>query len=363
MRDEDARLYAELEGRLRAAGLGRVLDELLALARPAISLGLTRVDEATIPIGASKVGGTADLPPAAEWPSWLGRPLPFIAQARLEEVAALDPEGDLPHRGLLSFFYAINDPDGSLHVRDGTIHWQVIYTADATTLERRPLPEALVGGLETAFPACAVAPVRRLTLPPNENELADARGFTNDERLALIGVVGGASVGFDELMDHRLLGYPYTLDSPHPFLEGYLAHNGIERPMPPGDPEQQRERYQRAMATLREAAQEWRPPIGGYQTPDDVWRAMADFQSRADMAPLRRALNDLEPTPPPLDFQARMAALERAADAEWRLLLQVYSNGEAEMDWAGGGVIHFGIARADLAARDFSRVWVNLDFL
>jgi hypothetical protein len=33
------------------------------------------------------------------------------------------------------------------------------------------------------------------------------------------------------------------------------------------------------------------------------------------------------------------------------------------MDWAGGGVIHFGIERAALATRDFSRVWVSLQFL
>jgi uncharacterized protein YwqG len=277
MREEDAPLYAELAERLRAAGLGRVLDDVLALVRPAISLDLTRVDEATIPVGASKVGGTADLPPGAAWPEWRGVPLPFIAQVRLEEVAPLDPEGDLPHRGLLSFFYAMNDPDGGLHLDDGSIHWHVRYTEDATTLERRPLPEALVGGMDTAFPTCAVAPRRRLTLPPNENELAEARGFTNDERLALIDVVtGDRFTSFEAEMDHRLLGYPYTLNNPRPFSEAHLQH---------------------------------------------------------------------------------------VAEGEWRLLLQVYSNEEAQMDWAGGGVIHFGIARTDFAAREFSHVWVNLDFV
>lgn len=51
------------------------------------------------------------------------------------------------------------------------------------------------------------------------------------------------------------------------------------------------------------------------------------------------------------------------ADEEWRLLLQVYSDTEADMDWAGSGVTHFGFARADLAAHDFSRVWVDPHFL
>jgi uncharacterized protein DUF1963 len=362
MRDADAPLYAALADRLRVAGLGRVLDDLLALARPAVSLRLMRVDEAAIPVGACKVGGTADLPSGVAWPEWRGGPLPFVAQVRLEEVAALDPEGDLPHHGMLSFFYALNGPDGNLRLEDDPAACRVLYIADVTALERRPLPDALVGGMETAFPACAVTPVRRLTLPPDENGLAAARGFTNDERLALIDVVGGESAGFDEVMDHRLLGYPYTLDGPHPFLEAYLERNGIERPTP-GQQEEWRARYQRAMETLQEAAQDWRPPAEGYQSADDVWRAMADFESRVDMAPLISAAHDLQPPPPPPGYQARMAALTQAADDEWRLLLQVYSNEAAEMDWAGGGVIHFGIARADLAARDFSRVWVNLDFV
>jgi hypothetical protein len=39
-----------------------------------------------------------------------------------------------------------------------------------------------------------------------------ALGFTNDERLAYIDLVGGSSAGFETEMDHRLLGYPYTLE-------------------------------------------------------------------------------------------------------------------------------------------------------
>jgi hypothetical protein len=200
-----------------------------------------------------------------------------------------------------------------------------------------------------------------LTLPDSESAAVRGLGFANDERLGYIDLVGGSSVGFDDEMDHRLLGYPYDLE-PDPFLEGYLWRNGIERPTMPADAAGQ-ERRQRAMAAVHEAAKEWRPPVEGYRTPDDVWRVIADFASRVDMASLQRAVEDLQPRPAPPDFLARLEALRRAAEAEWRLLLQVYSNEEAEMDWAGGGVIHFGIARADLVARDFSRVWVNLDFM
>jgi hypothetical protein len=201
-----------------------------------------------------------------------------------------------------------------------------------------------------------------LTLPPDPNEVAAAQCFTNDERLALIGIQGGElDTDFEDEMDHRLLGYPYTLNGSDSFLAGYLARNGIERPEPPREYEQTLEQRRRALAALQKTADAAR----GMHSLSDLWRAMGEPRSTDDRAQLIDLLNAVyDPPPqPPQDFQVRMAALREAAEREWRLLLQVYSNEEADMDWAGGGVIHFGIARADLAARDFSRVWVNLDIV
>ncbi len=52
--------------------------------------------------------------------------------------------------------------------------------------------------------------------------------------------------------------------------------------------------------------------------------------------------------------------LDRQITEEWRLLIQVYSNEDAEMDWMGGGVLHFGVRREALVIRDFSQVWASL---
>jgi uncharacterized protein YwqG len=363
MRDEDRNLYAALETRLRAMGLGRVAKKVLRLVRPAIRLDLTRTEEAAIPVGTTKVGGSADLLPGVEWPGWHGGPLPFVAQVRLEEMAALDPEGDLPHQGVLSFFYADDDPESGFAVVDDPTAWRVLYSADATRLERQPLPDelALADGYHAAFPACAVTCSRRLTLPDAAVATVRALGLTNDEHRAYSDLVMGLSAGFEAEMDHRLLGYPYTLE-PDPFLAGYLARNGIERPTLPEDPAGQ-ERVEQAKAILQEEAKKWQLPIGDYHGPEDAARAIADLTASVDIASLHRALAGLEPTPPPPEYLAQMEELRRAAEEEWRLLLQVYSNGEAEMDWASGGVLHFGISRADLAARDFSRIWVNVDFV
>jgi Domain of unknown function (DUF1963) len=369
MREEDRLLYADLEARLRAMGLGRVAESVLRLARPAIRLDLTPTEEKAISVGATKVGGSADLPPDVAWPWWRGGPLPFITQVRLEEVAGHDPEGDLPHQGLLSFFYAPTDPESGEGVDEDfnvdPTAWRLVYTPDTTRLERRqeqwPRPERLFYRFQTAYPACAVACSRRLTLPNVEAAAVRALGFTNDERLGYIDLVSGESAGFETEMDHRLLGYPYTLN-PDPFLSGYLARNGIERPTLPEDPAGQ-ERLERAKAILAEQAQTWRLPLpGDYRGPEGVARAIADLTAAVDIAALHQALAGLGPTPPPPPaYLARMEALRWAAEAEWRLLLQIYSNDEAEMVWPD--VLHVGIAQADLATRDFSRVWVKPDFM
>jgi hypothetical protein len=361
MREEDRALSAALEERLRAAGLGRVVAEVLELARLAIRLDLTRAAaEGDILVGATKVGGTADLPPDVAWPEWRGGPLPFIAQVRLEEVAELDPEGDLPHRGLLSFFYMPNDPDLGLRVEEDPTAWRVLYTEDTARVERRPLPRALAAGLEMAYPACAVTCSRRLTLPSSMTEAVQSLRLSEDEQGAYSDIVSGESAGFETEMDHRLLGYPYVL-GPYPFLAGYLARSGIERPVTPENP-RGRERRARALNTLQEAARQWRAPAEGASLLE-ILRITTGNLARVNIASVLRATRDMRPTPAPPEYQARMDELQRAAEQEWRLLLQVYSNEEAEMDWAGGGVIHFGIARVDLVAHGFSQVWVDLDVL
>lgn len=321
----DATLAAALAERLRANGLARVVDDLLALAQPAIRLDLTRVDdEATLPPGGSKVGGAPDLPADLEWPaSDDGQRLPFIAQIRLGDIAALDPQSDLPHDGQLNFFYAINDAEGGLRSGDDATAWSVLWTRDETTpLARRPTPAALVEAPDGQFPACAVACARRLTLPAVYHAAIERLGFTHDERLGYIRVVGGADVGYLPEMDCRLLGYPYELE-PGTFVAAYMAAHGIEPPR----------------VDLSRAGQ-----LGPLDIARGLWRT-------------------LHPDPAALEAQRRRSELERLAAEEWRLLLQIYSNDEAAMDWAGGGVLHFGVQRAALAAREFSRVWVSLQFL
>lgn len=84
---------------------------LIDLLRPAIALNVEPCADAVMPVGASKFGGAPDVPAAFEWPLWNGRPLGFLAQINLREVAPFDVENVLPPSGLLAFFYEVEDPD------------------------------------------------------------------------------------------------------------------------------------------------------------------------------------------------------------------------------------------------------------
>lgn len=363
-RPEDAALAMALAERLRANKLTRVMDAVLALAQPAIHLDLTRMeDESELPLGASKVGGAPDLPPDAAWPTTsAGQPLPFIAQIRLADVASLDPNGDLPHTGLLSFFYAMNGPDRELRIEDDATAWRVIWTPeDDVSLIRMEAPQALRDALDSYFPACAVAFSLLLTLPGSESYPVQQLGLTNDERLGYINITTGSDVGYLAEMDLRLLGYPYELE-PGTFNEAYRVAHDEQPPVNEQHTEEMQERL-RAMERMQQAATRWMAPPEGYANTFARARALWGLWHDIDKDDRQLILSMSKPQPTSLEVRLAMLERQRAIEDEWRLLFQVYSNEEAEMDWAGGGVIHFGVTPDALAARDFSKVWVNLQYL
>lgn len=97
--------------RLEAAGLGDHADELVARGLPSIRLTATPAADGEIPVGASKFGGCPDVWPGFEWPVSGGRPLAFIGQMNIDELARYDEQGLLPSSGILSFFFDLAMPD------------------------------------------------------------------------------------------------------------------------------------------------------------------------------------------------------------------------------------------------------------
>ena len=68
--------------------------------------------------GRTRFGGQPDVPADFQWPTYVTdtaydetvkpRPLAFLAQIDCGALACMDPEGLLPRRGLLSFFYEMD---------------------------------------------------------------------------------------------------------------------------------------------------------------------------------------------------------------------------------------------------------------
>ena len=56
----------------------------------------------------SKWWGDPDMPEAMEYPMTEDYPLTFVCQINCEDIAKFDPEGMLPHEGMLYFFAALD---------------------------------------------------------------------------------------------------------------------------------------------------------------------------------------------------------------------------------------------------------------
>jgi hypothetical protein len=235
---------ADIIERFEAARLaGITVEGLASLVRPGIGFDLAPSDQGVpIPIGASKFGGTPDLPEGLDWPTFdddEDESLPFLLQVNLADVHEYDVEGLLPAEGML-YFFSDTQPD---ELDDG----RVLY-ADTTVdqLARRALPESLADRTDeddfiAELPEYLIVFGGCFTLPSNEfirdrAELTDADEDTINELRDYLRTCGDHEVCSS---GSRLLGWPDNmqgefLDSVKDIallqLRGYaLAPKGIEK--------------------------------------------------------------------------------------------------------------------------------------
>ncbi len=96
-----------------------VMEKLESLGKNSIELSIGFGESERYKKGGTRIGGPADLPVNFVWPTCEGkyyseteksvvenRPLSFLAQFNCEEMASFDTDHLLPDHGLLSFFYA-----------------------------------------------------------------------------------------------------------------------------------------------------------------------------------------------------------------------------------------------------------------
>ena len=91
-------------------------ERLMAVAKKEIRAAYRKSADA-LPAASTRIGGRPAVPEGFEWPYYTGkvypgeecksRPLSFLAQIDLKDVAHLDETGMLPKSGILSFFYEL----------------------------------------------------------------------------------------------------------------------------------------------------------------------------------------------------------------------------------------------------------------
>jgi uncharacterized protein YwqG len=218
---------AHLRAAFVAAGFSHLVSQMDLLVQPSIRLAAAPVDEASLPPGASKLGGLPDLPRGVEWPTWNDLPQSFLVQLRLADVqpflrGAL--AGALPEQGMLWFFYdAQQETFGTEPAERGG--WRVLFLDDARpALRRRAAPAALP--VESRFRACALQFASELTFaeqPPLEIAGLAWSDADQERYDLLLSHLAPRSSGTPR---HRLLGFPDTIQDDMR-LQCELASRGV----------------------------------------------------------------------------------------------------------------------------------------
>jgi uncharacterized protein YwqG len=210
------------------AGLSRVANDLAARLQPSIRIVASSAHEERISPGLSTFGGRPDLPAGTPWPERDGRPLAFIGQLRLADIAPHDASHFLPASGLLSFFYdAAEQPWGSQASDQGG--WRVLFhTVDPALLHPSPPPAGL--GSRDVFEPCRLHFSHDVTLPPFCSVTVDSLGLTEAERQAYVNMelehVPEARGGARRPV-HRMLGHPDAIQGDMQ-LECQMVRHGLD---------------------------------------------------------------------------------------------------------------------------------------
>ena len=191
---------ARLTDDLKKAGLGAHSNDILELARVSARIERTRCEQSALARGASRLGGTADLPAGFAWPVFEEHPLAFIAQLDLSTLPKTVKE--LPQSGTLAFFYADEALKKGFDPKDvGSAH--VAYFPAGTQLVPTPTPEPA-----RTYAPCSVTLARTVDLPSLDDLVCQPlrEKLKSSERAAYEKLVAANDETY-----HHLLGHPQLI--------------------------------------------------------------------------------------------------------------------------------------------------------
>lgn len=196
----------------------RLKKKLMKLAKTEIRISYSR-PAAPLSACGSKLGGKPAVPDNFIWPEYEGkeycddearlRPLSFMAQINLRDIAAYDTEALLPKTGVLSFFYDLVTMRWGFDPADkGSA--RVYYFPEEEKLSLRDIPDSL--DEEAAVPELAVAFEPHISIPDFDSYPDGSLKCDSDEYDDCREECG---YEYDELGDvTKLLGYPDVIQAP-----------------------------------------------------------------------------------------------------------------------------------------------------
>ena len=215
----------EIEQAFNKSGLKTRIPVIDQLTRNSVRLSTKPVDESTLALGISKIGGHPDLPGTMQWPKQKGLPQSFLAQIRLADLRQFDSDQLLPPRGMLWFFYDAKQQifGEQPEDRDG---WRVLFNEDPSTqLQRMPTPAGLPAA--SLFQACALTFTSELTLALQPELELPNFAWSDEEQQAYEQVLDVLHTPEERAQPHhRLLGYPDTIQDDMR-IQCQLVSNGI----------------------------------------------------------------------------------------------------------------------------------------
>ena len=288
-----------------------LLKELLQKYAGKELLASFQKPEKALPADSTKIGGKPAVPQDFEWPYYTGqiigvtqelksRPLSFLAQINLRDIANLPQEYPLPKSGILSFFYELETMQWGFDPKDAGCA-RVLYFPEGTALSEAEFPEDLAD--YARLPELAMTFTEQISLPGcwDVREITDPfDGEDSDEfcdsYVECCEALGQQYSGIDERT--KLFGYPDAQQDPDMGNECECVTRGYRR-----------------------------------GSPEDSKRISEE--EKADIA---------------------------AKSKDWILLFQMgtVESGDYELMFGDCGYIYFWIRKEDLAARRFDKCWLIL---
>lgn len=194
-----------------------LMEKLLAIAKKEIRITYEKSD-APVSALSSRIGGKPAVPHDFTWPHYTGtiygknesksRPLSFLAQINLKDIADLDEENLLPKSGILSFFYELETMTWGFDPKDkGSA--RVFYFPSESDLSIVDFPDDIEE--YERLPEFAVDFKQHISLP-EYSEFNDDTEYDWDDYIECSTECGYER---DEWGDYtKLFGYPDVIQNP-----------------------------------------------------------------------------------------------------------------------------------------------------